>query len=334
MTHNMQLENKTLLILKMALASALSWEIAKFMGSHHPYLAPITVILCLQTTINRSIRFSFHRIVGTMIGISVTVLIAPHLQVNGWTIGTLILIGCFVATWLKRDATTIHQVALTVLLVFDLGHKSGYYPIDRFRDTLIGAFVAVIVHMFIYPPNFTNQASKSIHHFATHLTTTFSRVSDWAESGLEKQAGYTLQTETKQLLKELHQANSLIQDASESLQYNPFTKKSKKNLQNYQQRMDYLTQGYAYLSNIVGTLIAWSESGTITPDQQSIWAAQVKALAPFFHAKENPVVLYPPSETLKVMISSNLEQQRFHVSLYHETKSLLKKLDQLSKNEG
>ena len=80
--------------------------------------------------------------------------------------------------------------------------------------------------------------------------------------------------------------------------------------------------------------MAWSEAGTITPDQQSIWAAQVKELALFFQVKENPVVLCPPDVTLKVVIPSNLEKQRFHVSLYHETKSLLKKLDQLPRNKG
>lgn len=54
-----QMINKTFLIWKMAIASAISWEIAKLAGSHHPYLAPISVILCLQTTINRSIQFSY-----------------------------------------------------------------------------------------------------------------------------------------------------------------------------------------------------------------------------------------------------------------------------------
>lgn len=48
------MESKTVLIWKMGAASALSWEIAKLAGSNHTYLAPISVILCLQTmSINR-----------------------------------------------------------------------------------------------------------------------------------------------------------------------------------------------------------------------------------------------------------------------------------------
>ncbi|MDR7237659.1 uncharacterized membrane protein YgaE (UPF0421/DUF939 family) [Neobacillus drentensis] len=53
-------ESKTALVWKMAIASAISWELAKLIGSDHPYLAPISVVLCLQTTIDQSIRYSFH----------------------------------------------------------------------------------------------------------------------------------------------------------------------------------------------------------------------------------------------------------------------------------
>ena len=65
-------ENKTSLVWKMAIASAVSWEVAKLVGSNHPYLAPLSAILCLQATIDQSIRFSFQRIVGTAIGVILT----------------------------------------------------------------------------------------------------------------------------------------------------------------------------------------------------------------------------------------------------------------------
>lgn len=328
-----QMENKTILIWKMAIASAVSWDLAKLAGSHHPYLAPISVILCLQSTVNRSIRFSFHRMVGTIIGIAVVVLLAPLLKVNGWTLGLLIIIGCYLAKWLKRDETAIHQVALTVLLVFVMGNKSGQYPIDRFRDTMIGAIIAVILHMLVHPPNFTEQAAKSVHRFTEHLTTTFTQVSSWIQTGLEKNVGYSLQMETKKLLQELHQTKNLIKDATNSLKYNPLAKKSEKELQEYHQRIYYLTQGYTYLSSIVGTLMAWSSAGTITPKHQLVWTEQMKALAPFFQKKENLAELGPPGETLKVTIPTELEEQRFHIALYLETIGLLKKMNELPRNK-
>jgi uncharacterized membrane protein YgaE (UPF0421/DUF939 family) len=323
-----QMENKTLLIWKMAVASFISWEVAKLAGSHHPYLSPISVILCLQTTINRSILFSYHRMVGTVIGISVTVLAAPHLNVNGWTLGILMLVGGFIAKWLKRDETALHQVALTILLVFVFEHKAGSYPMDRFRDTLIGAIVAVVIHMIAYPPNFTKLAEKNFQKFVEHLSTTYTNVSTWIQSGLPIGEGHQLQAEVKTLLEELHQMRNMIKDASDSLKYNPFGHNSKKQLQKYEKSVLDLSLGYTYLSSVVENLNAWAKTGTITPMQIAIWADQIHSLGLFFETKGNPAVSIQPGDLLKVSISPELEKQQYSISLYHDTVQLLNEIMQ------
>jgi uncharacterized membrane protein YgaE (UPF0421/DUF939 family) len=323
-----QMENKTLLIWKMAVASCISWEVAKFAGSHHPYLAPISVILCLQSTINRSILFSYHRMVGTIIGISVTVIAAPHLKVNGWTLGILMLVGGFIAKWLKRDETALHQVALTILLVFVFEHKAGSYPMDRFRDTLIGAIVAVVIHMIAYPPNFTKQAEKNIQKFVEHLSTTYAKVSTWIKSGLPIGEGHQLQAEVKTLLEELHQMRNLLKDASDSVKYNPFGHNSKKQLKKYEKSVLDLSLGYTYLSSVVGNLNAWAKTGTITPMQIAIWADQIHSLGLFFETKGNPAVFIQPGDLLKVFISPELEKKQYPISLYHDTVQLINEIKQ------
>jgi uncharacterized membrane protein YgaE (UPF0421/DUF939 family) len=326
-----QMENKMLLIWKLAIASGLSWEIAKLSGSDHPYLAPISVILCLQSTINRSVLFSYHRMVGTVIGISTVVLVEPYLKVNGWTLGLIILISCFIAKWLKWDETVIHQVALTVLLVFVMEHKSGQYPMDRFRDTLIGALVAVLLHMLLFPPNFTKQVSKNFEKFSEHLSNTYYRTANWVKTDANKNEGYHLQTEVKQVLEELHQMENLIKDANDSLKFNFFASKSRKFLQEYQQRLYYLTLGHTYLTTFIGTIQSWAEATTITPTHQLLWADQLSALTPFFKGKIHPEELCPLGETLKVSLSTDLEKQKFHVSLFHATTSMLSKMEELPK---
>lgn len=107
-------------------------------------------------------------------------------------------------------------------------HKSGDYFIDRFRDTLIGAIVAVLLHMLFYPPNFTKQASKIFNEFAQHLTLTFIKIANWIQTGSNQEDGYTIQEEINALLKELHQTRKLLKAASDSLNFNPFGKKAKK----------------------------------------------------------------------------------------------------------
>ncbi|WP_090823442.1 aromatic acid exporter family protein [Paenibacillus sp. yr247] len=58
---------------KTALAASLSWELARCAGSNHPYLAPLTVKLCIQITVSQSIQFAWQRVLGTIVGVAFTI---------------------------------------------------------------------------------------------------------------------------------------------------------------------------------------------------------------------------------------------------------------------
>jgi uncharacterized membrane protein YgaE (UPF0421/DUF939 family) len=139
-------ENLSIHIWKLSIGSTLSWELSKMLGSVHPYLAPLTVILTLQTTIDKTVSVSITRLIGTILGIIVTVLFASNITINGWRLGVLMFLGCFIAKFLKFDKKVINQVALTILLVFLFG-QSIHYPLDRIRDTLVGAIVACSIQL-------------------------------------------------------------------------------------------------------------------------------------------------------------------------------------------
>ncbi|GJM67863.1 hypothetical protein HMSSN036_00790 [Paenibacillus macerans] len=104
-------------IAKISAASGVAWELAKLAGSKHPYLAPLSVILCVQTTILQSVRFSLHRLLGTVIGVALTLWAADHMVLNGWTLALLIALVCGFALLIDRKESVLHQVALSVLLV-------------------------------------------------------------------------------------------------------------------------------------------------------------------------------------------------------------------------
>ncbi|MGG3890164.1 FUSC family protein [Metabacillus fastidiosus] len=140
-------KNLSILIWKLSIGSTLSWEIAKLLGSAHPYLAPLSVILSLQSTMDETVLLSLKRVIGTIIGILVTVLIASKMTISGWNLGLVILFGCFIAKYLKLDKIVLHQVALTILFVFAFEHQTKHYAIDRMRDTVIGVLIAVILQL-------------------------------------------------------------------------------------------------------------------------------------------------------------------------------------------
>lgn len=130
---------------KIAIGSALSWEISQLLGSKHPYLAPLSVILCIQATTDKTLSIAVQRIIGTIIGIPIVVVIAKHLSITGWNLGILILLGGYISKWLKLDQHILHQIAITILFVFVFEKQTKHYAIDRLNDTLVGVLVAVLL---------------------------------------------------------------------------------------------------------------------------------------------------------------------------------------------
>jgi uncharacterized membrane protein YgaE (UPF0421/DUF939 family) len=131
--NNFSNENLTILAWKLSIGSFLSWELSKFLGSDHPYLAPLSVILTIQSTVDKTVSLSIKRMIGTIIGILVTVLLARFLTVNGWSIAILILLGCYISIYLKLDKKVLHQVSLTILFVFVFEHQTSNYATDRLK---------------------------------------------------------------------------------------------------------------------------------------------------------------------------------------------------------
>ncbi|KXZ23243.1 hypothetical protein AXI59_09090 [Bacillus nakamurai] len=279
---NKKIENKTSLVWKMAIASAISWEVAKLVGSDHPYLAPLSVILCLQTTIDQSIRFSFHRIVGTAIGVILTAYLVSHLQMNGWILGLLMLGGTYIAKWLRLDVTVLHQVALTILLVFTFERNSKDYAMDRIIDTIIGVIIAILIQMFLFPPDFTKKAAESFRTLAHQLSEMLSELSKWVQSEWGQGKGNVMEYKMNNLLQELHTTKEMLQTASKSLKFNPISKKHKTVLSRYQIEMEKMNAGYEYISNIVKTLKEWEKEETLSSSDKMELGNDLKVLSKFF----------------------------------------------------
>ncbi|WP_244525342.1 aromatic acid exporter family protein [Bacillus sp. 166amftsu] len=330
-----------MLITKIALASGLSWELAKMLGSKHPYLAPLTVILSIQETVQHSAMYAFYRIIGTIFGISVTVFIINHLEVNGWTIGLLLLGGMLLPIILRVHKTIIHQVALTILLVFVFVHKTNYYVIDRIRDTIIGALIAVIIHMIIFPPNYVKEARQTLSQFGFHLVQLFERTADWVNTNCGSVNGQQLRKDVTNLLQELHQVQKDFKLAEKSLKLNPFAKNKKQILKQNEQFLVQLKVGYIYLSNIINTFSDWSNTDCISKTDQQQWTIQLQMLGRYIENQLNKSsedrqnfrvskfhldLLDLSSISVQINISPELEHYRYQLGLYNETLKFIQEL--------
>lgn len=324
--------NKTLLVWKMAIASAISWELAKLAGSDHPYLAPLSVVLCLQTTIYKSIRFSFHRIAGTVLGVLMITWFVSHLPMNGWSLGLLMLAGAFAAKWIKMDETAIHQVALTILLLFSFERKSGDYGFDRVVDTIIGAAVAVIVHMILYPPNFTKDAGAAIKQTSHKLSVLLGEMANWVQSEWGSNKRTEMENRRKDLLDDLHTVKDTLNIASRSLKFNPLGKKHKETLSGYKTRLKLLENGFEYASAVIGTLSEWEKAAHLSPADKTIVRTDLEVLKDFFTEAGTSDISQERIGAMIGLIQSNIalppgpKDEVFRNTFYLETRRLLDQL--------
>jgi len=264
---------------KIPVASALSWEFAELAGSKHPYLAPLTVILSIQLTIDKSIQFAWQRVLGTIAGVLFTMIITPLIPTDGWSIGLLLFVGALIVSSLKLDHAILVQVVLSILLVMYFQSKMPTYPLDRIRDTIIGAAVAMAIHIFLFPPDMVNKAKKKMVQFSDHLVDHFIHTSLWVQEGCPANKNQTLQANMQSLFQELHQATTELDKAEQSLLKNPLGTRKRATMYQLTRHMQRLRSGYANLADIIQVLSTWSENESFTKENQQLWADQISMLA-------------------------------------------------------
>lgn len=318
-------------IAKISAASGVAWELAKLAGSKHPYLAPLSVILCVQTTILQSVRFSLHRLLGTVIGVALTLWAADHMVLNGWTLALLIALVCGFALLIDRKESVLHQVALSVLLVFALQKQSGLYGLDRIRDTFIGIAVGLAVHMLIYPPNFVKPAERKALALMKSLSERFSEAADWIQSGCSDEQKKAVQSALRTFGENLFQLEKQMEQAAESIQFNVTAPASQALVRQNQNRIAMMKQGTAYLENTLNVVSEWNSTGTLGEPERKQWAGLLRTIGLYWiNPSPKSADLSVSSLELRRIDALPDEPLRYSSAIFTDTSALLKQLYRLS----
>lgn len=311
-------DNRSLIIWKTAIASAFSWEVADLFGSHHPYLAPLTVILCLKTMLDRTMHFALYRFTGTIIGVLLIIFFIKEVPENGWILGLLLLGGSFLTKWLKLNATVIEQVALTILLVFALEDYSNYYAFDRIKDTFIGALFAIIINLYLFPSTFAKKANEAYEAYSSELSFLFMEFSIWIKTGCDSVKGSQYQKQLTQAFQNLQNMKKDLKQTAKVFSYAPFGKKKGEELKVYHQKTKEISNSYRYLLEIVGTFKDWGSSGTMTEEDKALWSNQMKSFSKVVAQLEKGLS-FPQQSLLQMSLSDEQFGQRYHMVLFQET---------------
>lgn len=259
------------IVWKTALGSMVVWELARFTGSGHPYLAPLTFILCLQATIGQSIRYAIYRSAGTVIGVLLIGAFATSIPVTAWALGIALLVTTVLMKLFRANDLLIHQVALSVLFVLYFENHSSGYAWDRAKDTLIGAIVALVFTILIFPSNEVKKTRQAMITFVRHFVSTVHLVADnLRQTPLTSTAFPSEQIDS--LFDELTQVAQLLKKMEQGLPVMVYVKTLE--VQRVQKEFHALRGACVHFAALTRSF-----TEDMTKDQREYWSAQLKTLA-------------------------------------------------------
>ncbi|WP_052137976.1 FUSC family protein [Heyndrickxia ginsengihumi] len=135
----------TLQTFKISLAAGISWGLASLFTPHfYPYIAPLTAVLIVNTTLAKSVTKALNRLYGIIGGVGSCLFITHWIQPSAIAVFFSIFIGMTIATIFKLHQDSISQIGVTVVMVLAFMHSGGY-EWGRILETIIGAFVAILI---------------------------------------------------------------------------------------------------------------------------------------------------------------------------------------------
>jgi Aromatic acid exporter family member 1 len=337
--------SRSLSIGKTALAAGLSWEVAQLTGTHRPYFAPLAAILCLQVTVEESLWQGYQRVLGIVGGVVLSDIVARYIGIHGWSIALLVLLGTGLAGVLKLGKKASSQVGVSAMMVLTVGGGHYSYSIDRIVDTVIGAVIAILINMFVFPPDYTPAARESVTQSATQLAGRFQAIAEWLLRGANVDEGRALQDDTRTYLEALHQTEERVRQARQALKFSPMVRRRREGLRGCEEELLHLRQGYAHATGSMRTLLEWSDYGTMTAEEVKQWVAcfghvanVIQAWKPQNHVHKfeatqgtpSPGIAQTRDEAGDDRFNMASDPNRFRYALYNDTHQLLEDFGEVS----
>ncbi len=275
--------DQSAIVWKTALGSGIVWEIARLTGSRHPYLAPLTFILCLQTTIGQSIRYALYRSLGTVIGVLLIGFFAKSIPVTAWALAVALFASTALMKAFRANDFLIHQVALSVLFVLYFENHSSGYAWDRAKDTLIGAIVGVLFIVLVFPPNALRKTEQAIDACVQRFVKTSGLVADALQQNLLHSTGNP-QELLNALLDDVDQVTESLKKAKQGAPFQFYVSKAK---------MEKVTQQCHRVRDACVHFVTLTRSFTenMTQTERDQWSNRVRSLAaevPAFVYRDSP----------------------------------------------
>ncbi|WP_164472659.1 FUSC family protein [Cohnella candidum] len=311
--------------IKAVLAAVLSWLIANRMGSEHPFFAPLAAILCLQVTVEKSIRLGFQRILGILVGVTLASGFVHTFGTHWWSLALLLLIGLTVGQAFKFPQYTYMQIGTSALLVLTVGTQASY-GIDRIVETLIGAVIAIAVNLTVIPPDFSRETEKLLHHAASDLASYYRQYSKWFRDDTPVSASEDLRRSFTTLAQDLNHTSSKLEQAMHALKFSPFTRGRRKRLEYLKLLLNTLILGCMQGVELQKNVLEASRLTDFKNTDRKRWTEFFSGLADYIEMWRDDAIpgnVPKPTMLLKILERTSMTAETYMSACWVQTRRLL-----------
>ncbi|MGB4588706.1 MAG: aromatic acid exporter family protein [Clostridiaceae bacterium] len=152
--------------IKTAIVVIISYFLSTVIPNSLPFAMIYASVICVETSVVSSFKIGYNRVLGTILGGIIGLMVAYIPWYKGLTMALGIIVTILVCNYLNIKKTT--GIAITLVIIILLGSDEftpGVYAFQRTFDTILGIVIATIVNTLIYPPNQMNRVRESFIHY-------------------------------------------------------------------------------------------------------------------------------------------------------------------------
>ncbi len=173
----------------VALAAMVSYLFARYVVGHpQPFFAPISAVLVMGVTVGRTVKRALQMAFGIALGIVVADLMVRYTGVGAWQLGLVIFVVMCVVVFAGGDNLAVNQAAASGVLVAILAIPADPHGFSRLLDILVGAGVALVFTLVLFPLNPSRLAKDALHPALEQISIALRKIADALESGSSTQA--------------------------------------------------------------------------------------------------------------------------------------------------
>jgi uncharacterized membrane protein YgaE (UPF0421/DUF939 family) len=138
--------------LQTAVAAGVAWEICVRVLDHpRPIFAPIVAIVAMGFTAGRRGRAAVLLVLGVAIGIGIGDALVRVLDRGAIQVAVVVFVAMTLTLFLTRESLVVVQAGISAALLVGVDRQSAGLAPDRLEDALVGAGVAILISVILFP---------------------------------------------------------------------------------------------------------------------------------------------------------------------------------------